>query len=63
MEIGRLQKLVLNSKDKKAYVVQIKKLNQSLKHGLEWKRIDRVIRFEQKYWMKYVMSPKLGIHF
>ena len=35
MKIRRGEKLVPNLKDKKGYVVHIKKLSQALKHGLK----------------------------
>ena len=34
MKIGREEKLVPNLRDKKEYVVHIKRLNQGLRHGL-----------------------------
>ena len=46
MKIGREEKLVPNLKDKKAYVVYIKALDDhTLKHGLKLKKIHRVIEF------------------
>ena len=47
MKIGREEQLVLNIRDKKGYVVHIKKVNQALMHGLKWKKVHRVIDFEQ----------------
>ena len=56
MKIGKVKKLVPNLQDKKTYVVHIKNLDQALKHGLTLKKVHRVIRFEQSYWMKpYIM--------
>ena len=56
MEIGRDKKLVPNLKDKKGYVVQIKALDQALKHGLKLKKVNRFIEFQQSKWMKaYIM--------
>ena len=43
MKIGRVEKLVPNLKDKKRYVVQIKTLNQALKHGQKLKKEKRYI--------------------
>ena len=43
MKIGMEKKLVPNLKDKKEYVVQIKALNQALKHGLKLKKVHRVM--------------------
>ena len=42
MKIGREEKLVLNLKDKKGYVVHIKALDQELKHGLKLKKVHQV---------------------
>ena len=56
MKIGREEKLVPNLRDKKGYVVHIKKLNQALKHGINLKKVHRVIEFEHSNWMKpYIM--------
>ena len=38
MKIKREEKLVPNLRDKKGYIVQIKTLNQALKHGLKLKK-------------------------
>ena len=56
MKIGKVEKLVPNLFNKKKYVVHIKKLNQALKHGLILKKVHRVIKFEQRAFMKpYIM--------
>ena len=56
MKIGREEKLVPSLKRKKGYVVHIKSLDQSLKHGLKLKKVHRVIEFWQSKWMKaYIM--------
>ena len=56
VKIGREEKLVPNLKDKKRYVVHIKKLNLELKHGLKLKKVDRVIEFHYSKWTKaYIM--------
>ena len=56
MEIGRVEKLVPNLKDKKGYVVHIKALDQALKYDLKLKMVHRVIEFQQSRWMKaYIM--------
>ena len=46
MNIGKEEKLLANLKDKKEYAVQIKTLNQALKHGLKLKRYTRLLSFE-----------------
>ena len=39
IEINRVEKLVLNLRDKKSYVIHIRALAQALKHGLILDRI------------------------
>ena len=56
MKFGREEKLVTNLKDKKGYAVQIKTLNQALKHGLKLKKGTPVVEFQHSKWMKaYIM--------
>ena len=52
MEINKCKKLVCNLYDKKKYVVQINSLKQALNHGLKFKKIHRIIEFNQKAWLK-----------
>ena len=52
MEINKCKKLVCNLYDKKKYVVHMKSLKQALNHGLKFKKIHRVIEFNQKAWLK-----------
>ena len=44
METGKVEKLVINLKAKKTYVVHIKTLDQKLKHGLKLKKVHWVIK-------------------
>ena len=56
MKIKREEKLVLNLRDKKVYIVQIKTQNQALKHGLKLKKVSQVNEFQHGNWMKsYIM--------
>ena len=41
-----------NLHNKKKYVVHIKSLKQALNHGLKFKKIPRIIEFNQKAWLK-----------
>ena len=52
MEINKCKKLVCNLYDQKKYVVHIKSLKQALNHGLKFKKIYRVIEFNQEAWLK-----------
>ena len=51
-----MEKLVPSLKDKKGYVVHIKKLNQALRHDLKLRKVHQLIEFQQSRWMKaYIM--------
>ena len=52
MKIEAVQKLVTNLHDKTDYVVHIANLKQALSHGLVLKKLRRVIKFNQKAWLK-----------
>ena len=52
MEINKCKKLVCNLFNKKNYVTHINSLKQALNHGLKFKKIHRVIEFNQKEWLK-----------
>ena len=52
MEVNKCKKLVCNLFNKKKYVVHINMLKQALNHGLKLKKIHRVIKFNQKEWLK-----------
>ena len=55
MKIGREEKLVANLKHKKRYVVRIKALDQALKYGLRFKKVHRIIKFQQRWMKAYIM--------
>ena len=52
MEINKCKKLVCNLYSKKKYVAHINTLKQSLNHGFKFKKIHRVIEFNQEAWLK-----------
>ena len=52
MEINKCKKLVCNLFNKKKYVIHVNSLKQALNHGLKFKKINRVIEFNQKEWLK-----------
>ena len=52
MKIDKCNKLVCNLSNKKKYVTHINSLKQALNHGLKFKKIHRVIVFDQKEWLK-----------
>ena len=62
MKIDKCKKLVCNLRNKKNYVVHIKSLKQALNHGLKFKKVNRIIEFNQEAWLKpYIdMNTELG---
>ena len=52
MKINGVKKLIPNLYDKKRYVINIRALDQALKHGLVLDKIHRAIEFKQSAWMK-----------
>ena len=59
MKIGKCKKLACNLYDKKNYVVYVRSLKQALSHGLILKKVQRVIQFHQKAWLKPYMNTEL----
>ena len=58
MEVNKCKKLVCNLFNEKKYVVHINALKQALNHGLKFKKIHRVIEFNQKAWLKPYIDMK-----
>ena len=54
MEIIKCKKLVCNLYNKKKYVAHINNLKQALNHGLKFKKIHRVIEFNQEACQPYI---------
>ena len=52
MEVNKCKKLDCNLFNKKKYVVHINSLKQALNHGLKFKKIHRIIEFNQEAWLK-----------
>ena len=48
----KTNKLILNVNHKENYVLHIKILRYYLKQGLKIKKINRVVQFRQKEWLK-----------
>ena len=51
-KVNRCEKLICSIEDKEKYVVHIRALKQALYHGLILKKVHRVIKFNQKAWLK-----------
>ena len=52
IKMQKVKKLVANLHDKTEYIIHIRNLKQALKNGLVLKKVQRVIKFNQKSWLK-----------
>lgn len=49
---SKVDKLLLTLHDKEKYVVHYRMLTLTLRHGLQLKKVHRVLKFEQRQWLK-----------
>ena len=47
--------------DKKEFVINIRNLKQALNNGLVLKNVHRVIKFNQKAWLKLYIDRNTGL--
>ena len=52
MKNEKFEKLVANLHDKTEYVIHIRNLKQALNHGLVFKKVRKMITFNQNAWLK-----------
>ena len=52
MELGKVKKFVTNLHNKNEYVLHIRNLKEALNHGLIFKKVHGVIKFNQKAWLE-----------
>ena len=52
MKNEKFEKLVPNLHDKNEYVMRMRKLKETLNHGLVLKKVHKFIKFDQKSWLK-----------
>ena len=52
MKIEKVEKLGTNLHDKTEYVIHMRNLKQALNHGLILEKLHRMIKFNQKAWLK-----------
>ena len=52
MKIEKIEKLVANLHDETEYVIHMQNLKQVLDHELVWRKVDKVITFNQHAWLK-----------
>ena len=51
-KVEKVEKLICSIEDKEKYVIHIRALKQALNHGLILKKVHRVIKFNQRAWLK-----------
>ena len=51
-KVNKCEKLICSIEDKEKYVVHIRALKQALNHGLILKQVHKVIKFNQRAWLK-----------
>ena len=58
----KVEKLVYSIEDKEKYVIHIRALKQAINNGLKLKNVHRIIKFQQKSWLKLQidMNTKLS---
>ena len=61
IEINKCKKLVSDLYSKKKYVAHINTLKQALNHGLKFKKIHRVIEFNQEAWLKSYIDMNIEL--
>ena len=52
IKIEKVERLVTNLHEKTEYVIHIRNLKQALNHGLILKKVHRMIKFNEKVWLK-----------
>ena len=51
-KVNKVEKLICSIEDKEKYVIHIRALKQALNNGLILKKVHRVIKFNQRAWLK-----------
>ena len=57
-KVKKCEKLICSIEDKEKCVVHIRALKQALNHGLILKKVHRVIKFNQRAWLKLMNTKK-----
>ena len=61
MKIEKVEKLVANLHDKKEFVILIRTLKDASNHELVLKKVYRVIKFNQKAWLKSYININMEL--
>ena len=61
LKIEKVKKFVTNLCDKNEFVIHMRSLKQALSHGLILEKVNKIIKFNQKDWLKtyIVMNTEL----
>ena len=61
LKVEKVEKLVTNLYDKNEFVIHVRSLKQALNHGLILEKVNKIIEFNQKDWLKtcIVMNTEL----
>ena len=61
LKIEKVKKFVTNLCDKNEFVIHMRSLKQTLSHGLILEKVNKIIKFNQKDWLKtyIVMNTEL----
>ena len=61
IKIENVEKLLTNLHDKTEYVIHIRNLKQAVNYGLVLEKVDRVINFNQKAWLKRYIDVNIKL--
>ena len=61
IEIEKAKKLVVTLHNKEEYMIQVRNLKQALNHGLILKKVHRIIKFNQKAWLKPYIDMNINL--
>ena len=56
--VNKVENVICSIENKEKYVIHIRSLKQALNHGLQLKKVYRIIKFKQKAWLKTHMDIK-----
>ena len=59
-KVNKVEKLICNIEDKEKYVMHIRVLKQALNHGLVFKKVHRLIQFNQERSLKPLKKISLS---
>ena len=61
MKTEKVEKLISNLHDKTEYVIHIRHVKQTLNYGKVLKKVHRVIKFDQKAWLKPYIDININL--